>query len=993
MLLTVRLLLLTFLALPLPFLVADAAPTQIVRKPSDLIFVEAEEMTTDGTTWKVQPHSKGDYYGYPSGLKMLRGNDGSQGTATKQVEIAKAGRYRVWVRYLDIGHDRREWPFQVRLLQQGNAVAEKGFDTVWLRATPEGKKKWGEWARDFVWDSFEADLKAGPCAIELSKLPPIEGGTWRWVDCIAITSDANYEPHIRDFARPIYAKVVMGRNDNPKPVLIHIWGQVGHYDISRRGISPGAMNGYPPETWLNAGDESPWVDIAPILTPSDNNVVRFDALTGYIVPAPTADFALWLSRTPSQEGVIHRFHRAGKGAGMIVVLDQTTLEDAASGIESSRTLRRAVERLPRARGRQPREFPLITGLSHDPAYTPAAVIENDLATLQSLGFSGVANSLVEGDRLRRRGLKFNSSQCTTYWLLKDLCLNQPRWDEIRRYQAENLARYGEGDVQWIKLMDEIYSVHVEHLQTCPVCAEKFGEFLRERGLPPAKPVVDKNADPKMFYYTMLFRSQTQVHFLKGCTEIVRGLRASVDTIANATTELTSHKNLLLRGTDWFALYKQQALTFGFVQDANALTPSQQTISYMMDFLRSACKYHDQPYGLYNMISRTPWDIGAKAFAEVGHGARLIDFYNWGPHYADTSDPQSHRAELYPVLKEFNHAVGAVEKELLQAKPVPSKLALLYSHTTDLWDLGATDWASDRQVFGEERMCLHLLLSHLGYPLDVLTEDDVLEGRAASYEAIFVTGPHLKDGVLPKLLDWTKSGGFLYLGAGAAERNQFNQPARALEEIGLRREAFVFKEVPGHELQLPSMQVLSTLSWETNRLEVVSGYQKPTVESGRMIATFADGSPGAAELIYGQGRVVFLGFFPGLSYARSGCIGMVKQRAEYAKQNQPLITWNPRSYPVEYHRLFRRLLEPVRYQPPVRISHPLVEGCFLTGPASDVLVLANWSGEPQMIEVSVPRSGSKNRPVATIGRASDLKREGQTLHFRLRVERGDFIVLR
>ena len=972
--------------------------SDISKRPSDAIFVEAEQMSTDGKTWSVQEHQSGAYFGYPSGLKFLAGNTGGQGTATRQVTIPQDGRYRLWVRYIDIYPNKPtdpRYPFNLRLLQNSRPAIEKAFDITWLRATPEAQKKWDTWARLFVWDFVEVDLKAGPCVIEMSKLEPMDTGYWRWVDCFVLTANIKYEPNSLDFVNPIYLKIMMNKMGNPAPVLFNIWGGCGHVTVSKNGIRLGHM-AFPLEARMAAGDESPWVNIAGTL-PSATGVNRFrlDALTDWYVPTKESDFTVLLSKTPAKNGIIGQFERKGTGGGIRILLDPTKLDQTTDALKSSQTILAAVEAMPPAKGRRPTQFPLITGLYHEPSYTPPNVIANDLQTLELLGFSGTANCLINREQLRQHGLTFNSSQCTTYWALKDHCLHQPDWEAIRKAQADNLKNYCEGEVQWIKLMDEIYSVTLDHLKSCPICAGQFGQYLESLGLPRAAPVVDRSGDPKLFYHTMRFRSQTQADFLKGCTKIVRELRPDVQTIANATTELTfsGSKNLLVRGTDWFELYKQQALTFGFAQDANACTPSQQTISYMMDVLRSACKYRDQPYGLYNMISRSAWDIGAKSFAEVGHGARMIDFYNWGPHYADGCDEQSQRPELYPVLRDFNFAVGAVEGELLKVKPVQSKIALLYSHTSDIWDLTPQDWGCDKQIFGGELMYLHLLLSHLGYPIDILTEDDVLDGRTAGYEAVFVAGSHLKDGVLPRLLTWTQEGGLLCLSAGAAERNQFNEPTRDLDEIGLKRHPFVYHEPPGHEESMPGMQVIAQVNADGQKFDVVGGLQKLASDTkGRVLLRFddADASPCAAEIVHGQGRVVFFGFFPAMTYVRDGCIVSKAERQRLRSEDKPLVTWNPPSYPEAPRRLFAQVLDSLKFEPPVRVSHYLVEGCLSNGSDGAVLALANWSGKPQNIDVTVRVPGVN--PRAAIGTLTNVRREGDALRFSIAVERGDFVVI-
>jgi hypothetical protein len=245
------------------------------------------------------------------------------------------------------------------------------------------------------------------------------------------------------------------------------------------------------------------------------------------------------------------------------------------------------------------------------------------------------------------------------------------------------------------------------------------------------------------------------------------------------------------------------------------------------------------------------------------------------------------------------------------------------------------------------------------------------------------------------MEWTRQGGFLYLGAGAAERNQYNEPLAALDGIGLKREPFVFKEVPGHEEQLPGMQVAAKATFGDRTFDVVGGYQVlATSAAGRLWMQFAgtNAAPCATEIAVGQGRVVYVGFFPGTSYVRGGCIGMKAERDRMKQEGKPLVTWNPRSYPLDYHELFRALLEPVRWQPPVRVSHYLVEGSLLEGPDGAVLALANWSGEPQRVEVSIDCAARPGRPRAVVQRLHNLRITPRRVTFSLEVGRGDLVVL-
>ena len=968
-------------------------------RPADAVFFEAERMDFEGAPWRTVEHQPGAYDRVPSGLKYVVG-DASSGTATHELLLRKPGHYRLWARYLD--RWERACPFEVTLIQGGQAAGSHRFNQVWLRATDQGKQKWGYWAYTFLWEPMEADLDSGPCTLTVK---PAGGNApgWHEVDCFVLTQDMAYEPKAEDFLTPLYAKVVMGGDDNRLPVLIHVWGSVGHHDISRRGLFAGAMNGYTLADRLQARDESPWVNIAPILQMAGDNMVQLDALVGYIVPAPSAEFSVLLSRTPSEEGLIRKFHRSGKGAGMWVLVDQTRPEEAKSGLDWSRISLKWARQLPRPKGRRPTQFPLITGAYLDLRYFPQDVIENELAVLKRLGFSGLDCCLVNASRLEEEGFVFLQTQRSIYHRARNMCLNDPDMDGIRRELQQEIDLFPHArTLKWVKLMDEIYSVDMEHLKTCPVCADKFKGYLRGLGLRPShlvegagdsweaiRPVVDPALSPKLYYYTILFRNQTEVDFFRAASGILKELRPDLRAIANCTMELTSLKNLLLRGTDIFALYRQNALTFGFIQDANAITPSQQVASYQMDFLRSACKYNGQSYGLYNIISRTAWDIGAKSFAEVGHGARMINFYCYGQYYCTSTDAKSTRQELYPVLSEFNHAVGAVDSDLMRASPLPSRVAMLYSHTTDIWDLIAR-----RQIFGQEQMCLYLLLRHLNYPIDILTEDDVLEGRADGYQAIFVTGSHLKHGVLARLLDWTSRGGFLYVGAGAAEFNQFNEADPTLARLGLRRQPFVFREVPGHEDQLPLMQVLHTVPYGEQAMTVAGGFQKlEDSTAGEVLLRFADGTPCATQIGHDGGRILYVGFFPGLGYVREACIPMSRERQLLRSQGKPLITWNPQHYPAVYREAFGKLLEPMAWRPPVRVSNHQVEACVLAAPDAWVVTLANWAGSPQPVDVEVELPWQAAPPRSVLSPLKRVRVDGQTVSFSAEVGHGDFVVFK
>ena len=125
-------------------------------------------------------------------LSIACGANDDRAVAGLDVEIPVAGTYRVWVRYRDAreASDR----FQVRLTQDKRApvVLTFGQRTI-VEDDNEMKLYWG-WA--FAWEGQVARLDAGKCRIEL--LSAFQEKDCRQVDCLVLTTDADYRPRVKE---------------------------------------------------------------------------------------------------------------------------------------------------------------------------------------------------------------------------------------------------------------------------------------------------------------------------------------------------------------------------------------------------------------------------------------------------------------------------------------------------------------------------------------------------------------------------------------------------------------------------------------------------------------------------------------------------------------------------------------------------------------------------------------------------------------------------
>ena len=968
----------------------------LAQTKSEHLFFQAETMTTAGDGWAVGSHFPNWYGGVPL-EDMLNGAKKGQGQAVQELNIPARGMWRLWVRYLD--YNAYRGPFRLTVLQDEKECGHRIFDQASLRADDAGRKRWGGGFGAFVWDFLDVPLEAGAAKMVLTKEEPF-GVSWlaRKIDCFALTTDLAYVPKESDFVAPLWVRVTL-EQDHPQASSISIWGRrpyapvfLTHNQLGREGLEP--RHYARSAAFLDVGEASPWVNIAPLLTTRGRNNMRFMAMVRYPQPLEGADFELLFASEPSDDAVIKRFHRSGPGGGILVTVDLSRRDDIRSELSWSRDALAAARASAKPIGRRARRFPLMTGLSVSPAVNIQETMDNELEILTALGISGLGpeRALVEKGFVRPRSASFYFHQ------REEGCLNRPKREAIREQlttAAEKLIADGMAEnLVCFSLMDEPSSASLEHLTECEVCKEAFQVFLRDRQkLPLAHfgrqsweqiaPTAAKQ-DARLYYWTARFRHQVLADFFKLGTDILRELIPDIRTTSNYAEELSYRGNLLARGVDWFLIQNQEALTYGWNEDWCNLSVSSQLSGYHADFLRAACRAQGQTFGMYTILGgRTPWDIQAKTVGKIGHGAKAIHYFNYGPTYTLSSDMNSHRHEIYPALAKVNHAIGAVEDYILDGHVSTGRVALLYSHSSDIWTQEESP-----SLHGKERQNIWLLLRHLGYTPEIVTEAQVQADGLDAYDLVFIHGAYLESDAATAVIDWVKAGGTLYLGAGSALFDHYNQPLDFDKRLGIGRGEFTVSQMPGPQdvNHLSARKVLATATVSDQTLEAICGLHELTVWTGaQVLLAFADQKPALVSGAIGKGRVIAAGFFPGLTYTRGGV-------AERSKRNVA-VTGNPPSYPVGCRTVFSEMLGKTTPRDPATTSHYLVEAGLLESPHGLLVTLANWSGTPVTnLEVRVRTAANLKEPAAVLAPIKSIRREGTELVLTLDVEAFEFIVM-
>jgi hypothetical protein len=124
-------------------------------------------------------------------LSIATGADDDKAVATKTIEVPAEGTYFVWVRYGDWREKTER--FQVQLDQEGKTQTCRYGEKAVIDEDNEAKLYWG-WA--FAWDKREVKLKKGPALLRL--MTTTKDPEPRQIDTIVLTTDAQYQPRIKD---------------------------------------------------------------------------------------------------------------------------------------------------------------------------------------------------------------------------------------------------------------------------------------------------------------------------------------------------------------------------------------------------------------------------------------------------------------------------------------------------------------------------------------------------------------------------------------------------------------------------------------------------------------------------------------------------------------------------------------------------------------------------------------------------------------------------
>jgi hypothetical protein len=231
-----------------------------------------------------------------------------------------------------------------------------------------------------------------------------------------------------------------------------------------------------------------------------------------------------------------------------------------------------------------------------------------------------------------------------------------------------------------------------------------------------------------------------------------------------------------------------------------------------------------------------------------------------------------------VVAEANRFAGKAEDYVYEAhwakKP---EVALVNPRSSQIWEASTGDGRSF-----EDTKWIYLALRQAGIPVDVLSEQQLIEGKASDYKVLYVVGANLHHKAAEKLRDWVRGGGVLWTNIGGLARDEANEPAPEMNAmLGLgKRNVEVWSEYAGSgavtiapidEKEVPAFAPIKMADGTTSPdLRAVIAREALDVSDAantKVLASFADGRPAFVRHQYGKGAAYVVGTYPGAVYSR------------------------------------------------------------------------------------------------------------------------------
>lgn len=616
----------------------------------------------------------------------------------------------------------------------------------------------------------------------------------------------------------------------------------------------------------------------------------------------------------------------------------------------------------------------------------------DIEAIRAMGVEPLPAKIIHRDNVEQTARKMKEAGTWNYVRLVnfgdeiDITLHATPEEQDAAF-VEYLKGAGFDPMDFVKPEDEAAAAALP--------ADKRWRFVHLGGpLPPRK--------PKLLYEAAVFRYRL---WTKELADLTRRVQEHFPPGTMTGANFSPHLSVWPDVRKWIDVFRDGGMTMPWSEDWWWQVPeaSPQAYGYLLDALRHAADYHGSPYCFYTIP-----DPGESAdnllrmnYFALGHQAKVIDHFDiyhqaFGTcDYIDFEMSKDSFRSIHRIISD----VSKIDECLYKAHMRPAEVAILMPIASDVWN--TEDLLSDPEqkrtknlywaqlnVDNHERKAIWLALRHARIPVDLITDEDVADGKLAPYKVLYLVGQELLERAVPELIRWVGNGGTLVGEGGGGLLNQYREPIQAMYALYGIKSASLERPVRsiGPSRDLPKMEPLDTMTFKDivgiRRLPHVPVLcYKQTIrpnDGADMLATYGDGSPAATWRAVGGGRAILLGGLPGLAYLKPAMVAREGLPEKFPEPLRELIALPARRARVSRH---------------VTTSDYLVEATLQEGPLGAVVTLISFRNRPPG-EVTVSLPGLPGARTVTSIRHGPLRvrrvRGAPTISVPLDI--GDFLVV-
>ena len=968
----------------------------------DIIVCEAERFTPlDEKGWQLtaqnDSHASHTYGGmwvtHGAGLGAPAASEGS--VAVMVIDVPDANEYRVWSKYQAPPYFN--YMHKIEIVQKGKVVfshvyGRKGADRLWS-FSGESNELWWFWGVDH--DAGEAPkdmvkLAAGKAQVRLITVANAAPAADRFVDYLILTTSPADDYQGRT---PYRVAVPFGEealaatelymrfeNSTQAAAKLNVKRRIGHWQPQYSGAVTDI-----PEAPVGPGKWSPWTNIGPFC--------RLVYNEGLHLSLPGAEtIKVQLARDAGGKDLVGEV-TVPNGEAVIIPID-VTWNKKAEFLTSAEHGRRVINKC-KTEWRTANDGKKPQHIAYYGWFGDRMEILKD-----ALGYN--TELPAEYERISPHALychAFGTEQITTQAaLIKDK-------SEFRILSFGDEISLGEIDF-------DDPNMHREFRRWL----RKKGYTGKDLGAPVREAQLTRGPQTRLAWYSQLFNEEKRFEYYREMTKLTEKLIGPhVLTGAN----YSPHHLALCYGPvfQWVDLFKHNGMSMFWAEDYIFSVPEvPQIMSWMLAETRCGVKYNKQPM-LYYMMPHAPGQeagfLRRDTLAAIGFGVSHIHSFCVAPQEAHTENYVAWgQDDTFRAIHEAIYDSAEAEDYQAGGTVRPARVAVVLSKATDYNESRLQVDPKDdpflrqcrnaaeaeQEDFLKQTICrkdqqmLYLALRHAQHGVELITEDDIVDGYLKQYDVVYFAGEWIDHRVVRRLKAWVRKGGTLYATAGIGHLNEFGEREIAMMELlGLKgctteKNLYIVRTL----LELPLAEPIGTITMGGKKIAAIGMKQKLRPGTAKVLGKWEDGSAAVTVNSIGRGKAFAVGTLAGTSYMKTAL-----KVAPFARGGTKNL-YNPVDFDPAATQLVRLGVEAGKPTQEVVCSNPYVEAIIIDNAAKGTLLtLVNWSNGPikdLQVQVKLPGKPKFARSVSQQSNDVAISYAGGIATITTDLAEADFILL-